>query len=359
MFQCHVSPSNVMLMFYMKVCKWPSDIKNNAKMPEWCASLCITFMRYSSPAVPNFSDDPACTRSGSTQHFLIDLKHRRTRNPTGNCMRGKYDHSWIRNWQSRSAQMWANLHPSCLVLRPPSSSPPLLPGRHFKYGGESSSVSISYTQSYSYLDGERQSRQYWQQEYRTVHIHGRVPKRSTSWWINILSCSGFFCRDVQPRVPLSSMLGFALWECATAHTAAPVKVSWPHVWREESVEEKGREADWRWSVRKPQNLTDTSKHWDDWTAKQTQSQSMLESWISTITSFWRNNEVIYLGYYLNRHVVAYQIKMILFSLCSLNHYKMRSKKKLGRTLKSVKMTMDGAKSNNTYDCWKLWNVISQ
>lgn len=55
-------------------------------------------------------------------------------------MREKYDHAGIRNWQSRSAQNVC-LHP-CHALAVRFFSPSL-PGRPLKYGGESSSLSIT------------------------------------------------------------------------------------------------------------------------------------------------------------------------------------------------------------------------
>lgn len=138
---------------------------------------------------------------------------------------------------------------------------------------------------YSYLDGERQSRQYWQQEYRTVHIHGRVPKRSTSRWINVLSCSGFFCRDFQLRVPLSSMLGCALWECATAHSCSSESQLTTRLERGEC----GREEE-RLKVLVSEETAGFDRYikTQGWLNCKADAIAMFESWISTIASFWCN-----------------------------------------------------------------------
>ncbi len=68
---------------------------------------------------------------------------------------------------------------------------------------------------------------------RVVSINSRTAVRSISMAVfpNVARPDGWTSwADFQLRVPLSSVL-VGLCEIARLHTAAPVEVSWPHVWR--------------------------------------------------------------------------------------------------------------------------------
>lgn len=140
---------------------------------------------------------------------------------------------------------------------------PSLPGRPLKYGGESSSLSI--TQS-PFLPRWRAK--------KSSALTAGIPYGPYPW---PCSQAQHVLMDKCPeriRVFLSrfsapcSLIVYAacaLWECATAHSCSSESQL---TTRLESVEEDGVR-EWRWSLRKPHNLTDTSKHWNEWTPKQT------------------------------------------------------------------------------------------
>ncbi len=174
------------------------------------------------------------------------------------CIRNNHDPAGIRHWQSRSAQNVC-LHPChALALRffPFATRPSFKVWRRIK-------LLLHYT--ITILTSMASD--------RVVSINSRNTVRSipmavfpnvarpdgwTSW-----ADQGFSEAIFSSVFPYRLSVLVVLCENARLHTAAPVKVSWPHVWR---VCKSGV-LDRRWSVRKPQNLTDTSNHCNEWKAK--------------------------------------------------------------------------------------------
>lgn len=129
------------------------------------------------------------------------------------CIRKNHDPAGIRHWQSRSAQNVC-LHPcQALALR----FSPFAPRPSFKVWRR---IKLLLHYTITILTSMASD--------RVVSINSRntvrsipmavFPNVSTSWWINVLSGSGFFCCDFQ----LSPIVcaGCALWECATAHSCS-------------------------------------------------------------------------------------------------------------------------------------------